>query len=59
MYKMYKEGESYSIDLVDKENLEYEGFIRDKKIEQIIEVGFGWIKSHVKIGGEVSKRQRL
>ena len=44
MYKMYEEGEQYFIDLVDsQEELEYDGFIRDKKIESIIEV---WIISN-------------
>ena len=48
MYKMYEEGEQYFIDLVDnQEELEYDGYIRDKKIETIIEV---WINSNISIG---------
>lgn len=39
MYKMFTEGELHFIDLVEKqEELDYEGYIRDKKIETILEV---------------------
>jgi hypothetical protein len=37
MYKMFTEGELHFIDLVEQQDLEYEGFIRDKKIENVLE----------------------
>ncbi|CAI2383842.1 unnamed protein product [Moneuplotes crassus] len=37
LFKMYKEGESHTIDLVEESHLLYEGFIKDKKIEDVLE----------------------
>jgi len=54
---MFKEGDNYSIDLVGKKNLEYEGFIRDKKIEEILEV-FLLNLTNI-IGSKRRKRKRL
>lgn len=39
MYKMFSEGELHFIELVDpEEELQYDGFIWNKKIETILEV---------------------